>query len=173
MSTNVSGINLMALSWDDCHAISCYSELQHELKAVQAQLAAIQPVVDQIIAGLPKHIRVMTVTQFSSYDKHPPTKVFHCKNGEWSEHGRVVTAGASKEFYGDGGFIDSDGLLVIIDSEAGVGISVGDKTVKFVDLNNDPHERTLGGSSLERHRYTLALLADVKPGEVTYFDCMW
>ena len=174
MGTNLGKDELMNMPFEVRLTLSRYTSLQKRLVEIQTQLAGLQPILNQLQSGLPDDMRIMTTLQFADWDDHKPTVVYRLEGGEWRRFAQIVAAGGHEEFYGDGGFVTDDGVLVIVDSQRGVGISVG-SDVEFADLSNDKNARTLGGPSPRRHASTLELLEKCTPDpeKVTILDCSW
>lgn len=182
MSEQVTGaasekINLLNLPYATRRALGNYALTLQRAHEVEAQLRIATEVIEQVNRGLPEGFKVGTNSSFTpmtDLEGHGGFNKIYRPNAETKYElvGEICTEGASKPFLGDRLLAIDEGLIVIND-ELQLGFSVKDE-VFIVDTNNDPSERTLGGSADKRFRQGLLPLIEAVPvGGSEAFDCLY
>ena len=162
-------------------AVSRYTQLTGELSRIQELLAEAHPLLLLLYSGTPPNIRARTAIQngvvYGDYSVpgREPTQVYQRNSeGTWIRHGAIVGTGGDLAFFANGA-TDVDGTLVLIDEEAGWGVTPSPRGVlEIVDLDKDPHGGSRGGSMRDYHASTLRHLERVDPNQdCTVFDLSW
>lgn len=162
-------------------AVTNYTQLSEEFARIQGLLAEAHPLLLLLYSGTPRNIRARTNIQNGVYvgaaasPQGAPTKVYRrTGEGVWMRHGAIVGTGGDLAFFANG-VTDVDGTLVLVDKEAGWGVTPSPRGVlEIVDLDKDPHGGSRGGSMRDYHASTLSYLKQVDPAkDCTVFDLNW
>lgn len=170
-------VDLLNLRYVTRRALGGYALSLRQAREAEEQLRRADEVIEMVNAGLPADVKVGTHSSFSpevdSYDRGGFNKIYRIdESDKYVVIGEICTEGAQFPFLGDRLLKHDEGLIVVND-ELRLGLSAKEE-VFIVDTNNDPSERTLGGSIDSRFRNSLLPMIEAVPqGGKEAFDCLY
>lgn len=156
-------------SFSDRAAATHYTDTLDQLRALQDTARRAKSIIDQMVQGTPKGIRLKMLIQAMSH--LPPTLVYRRdEEGNWGQHGRIIVAGGYNPFYADRAILLEDSNLVLVDTEHGWGLSP--RTTTAIEVVSVQHDSLWPRSQEE----VLGILERVDPNDpegCTLIDACW